>query len=247
MNARPFPYRLAEITAPRLGLIALQSDETVEGDLRRLLPPDCELMVSRVPSAREVTSGSLAAMEDHLTASAKLFPAGLTFDVIGYGCTSASAQIGPGAVADKIRTGAPAHHITEPLSSLIAACRYLGLSRVALLSPYIAQVSERLSIALAKADISTPVFGSFNVAEEASVVRIEAASIMSAAKYLMADAEVDALFLSCTNLRTLESIAPLEALLGKPVLASNQVLAWHMMRLAGLAPPAAAPGQLFGR
>lgn len=246
MSTRPFPYRLTEITAPRLGLIALQSDETVERDLRHLLPPDCELMASRVPSATEVTSGSLAAMEGHLTASAKLFPAGLTFDVIGYGCTSASAQIGPDAVADKIRTGAPAHHVTEPLSSLIAACQHLGASRVALLSPYIAQVSERLRVALAKADISTPAFGSFNVAKEASVVRIDAASIKSAATVLMADAEVDALFLSCTNLRTLETIAPLEALLGKPVLASNQVLAWHMMQLAGLTPAPGLPGHLFG-
>ncbi len=66
------------------------------------------------------------------------------------------------------------------------------------------------------------------------MVRIDATSIIDAARDLCADAQLDALFLSCTNLRTLEVIAPLEAELGMPVLSSNLVLAWHMSQLAGV-------------
>ena len=76
--------------------------------------------------------------------------------------------------------------------------------------------------------------GSFDMAEEALVARITRASLEEAARTLVAGAEVDGLFLSCTNLDTLDVIAPLEAALGLPVLSSNQVLAWHMARLAGL-------------
>ncbi len=54
---------------------------------------------------------------------------------------------------------------------------------------------------------------------------------------------MDALFLSCTNLRTLPVIAALEETIGLPVLASNTVLAWHMARLAGAR--AQGPGRLL--
>ncbi len=245
MLAAPFPFETVELSAPRLGLIALQSDETIEADMRRLLPDYAELLVSRVPSNEEVSSDTLAAMEAHLARSAALFPRGAEFDAIGYGCTSGTAQIGAEAVAGEIRAAVSTKAVTEPLSSLVAACEHLRLRRLALLSPYVAQVSEKLRSALGQSDIDTPVFGSFDVAEEATVVRIAPQSIMEAALRLMEDAEVDALFLSCTNLRALDVIAPLEARLQKPVLSSNQVLAWHMMQLSRCTAPKQATGSLF--
>lgn len=241
----PFPYELIDLTAPRLGLIALQSDETIEGDLRRLLPQNVDFMVSRVPSETEVTPETLAGMAHHLSASAGLFPVGAQFDAIGYGCTSGTAQIGVAQVAAEIGKSATTRAVTQPLSSLIAACRHLGIRRLGLLSPYVADVSSRLQDVLSNEGIETPVFGSFEVGTEAQVVRISATSIEQAALELMLGANVDALFLSCTNLRALDVIAPLENRLGKAVLTSNQVLAWHMMQLAGVAPDHGLPGRLF--
>jgi maleate isomerase len=98
---------------------------------------------------------------------------------------------------------------------------------------------------LTRAGIETPVFGSFEVPTEATVVRISERSVREAGRSLAAGADIEALFISCTNLRTLGVISPLEDALGIPVLSSNQVLAWHMLHLAGVAPPAAAPGRLF--
>ncbi len=133
--------------------------------------------------------------------------------------------------------------MTDPVTALIAACRHLGLRRLALLSPYVAAVSDQLRKVLDAKGIETPVFSTFAEAEEAKVVRIASAAIIDAARDLCADADVDGLFLSCTNLRTLPVIAPLEAELGLPVLSSNVVLAWHMSQLSGL--PASGPGRLL--
>ena len=69
-----YSYTLRSEDGPFLGLVALQSDQTIENDLRRLLPQDVELYVSRVPSGAEVTSDSLAEMEHHLTGAAALLP-----------------------------------------------------------------------------------------------------------------------------------------------------------------------------
>ena len=247
MDEPVFEYQTQKITAPRLGLIALQSDETIEGDLRRMLPQNAECLVSRVASEMEVTRETLASMERHLTAAAALFPRGIQFDAVGYGCTSGTAQIGPDQVAAKIRDGAPSAFVTQPLSALIAACGALDLKRLALLSPYVSEVSERLREDLSQNGVETPLFGSFDVGTEAVVVRIDSRSIIDAAQSLIgqSDTPVDALFLSCTNLRAIDVIEPLEAALGMPVLTSNQVLAWHLMRKTGLDPSSGAPGRLF--
>lgn len=239
------PFSTDKGLAPRLGLVVLQADETIEGDFRRLCPAGAELLVSRVPSGEQVTPESLAQMEAHLTAAAALFPRGARFAVTGYGCTSGAAQIGPARVAALVRAGAPSDQVTEPVSALIAACRAMGLTRLAFLSPYVETVSGRLLQVLERAGVATPVFGSFEEPHEATVARIDAASILAAGLDLARGTEVDALFLSCTNLRTLDVIAPLEAALGLPVLSSNLVLAWHMLRAAGLEPGAGAPGRLW--
>ena len=56
------------------GFIVLQADETLEQDMRRLMPPDMPYLVSRVPSSPTLTRESLREMEGHLTTAASLFP-----------------------------------------------------------------------------------------------------------------------------------------------------------------------------
>ncbi|MDO6585552.1 Asp/Glu racemase [Salipiger sp. 1_MG-2023] len=226
-----------------LGLVVLQSDESVEDDMRRLLPPEASLLVSRVPSGAEVTPETLAAMERHLSGAAALFPQGKRFAAMGYGCTSGAAQIGPARVAARLRAGADVTRVTDPVTALIAACAALGVTRLGLVSPYLAEVSGRLRAVLGAQGIATPVFVSFDVPEESRVVRISPHSLMVAAQDVARRTPVQALFLSCTNLRTLEVIDPLEEALGIPVLSSNLVLGWHMAQLAGVA--ARGPGRLF--
>lgn len=231
-----FSYDLETETAPRLGLVVLQTDEQLECDLRGLIP-DATCYVSRVPSGAEVTPDSLQSMATHLTASAALLPQAQAFDVIGYGCTSGTAQIGADRIAGLIGQGARTRAVTDPLTALVAACRHLGIARLAVLSPYVETVSDRLRQALAGQGIATPVFGSFGEAVEEKVARITPDSIVRAATGLMAGADVDGLFLSCTNLRGVEAGPQIAASIGLPVLSSNLVLAWHMCRLAGIAAP----------
>ncbi|MEP1353622.1 MAG: Asp/Glu racemase [Tateyamaria sp.] len=227
------PYTKRPETRNKLGLITLQSDRTIEDDFRRLMPADISLLVSRVTSGTEVSRDSLAQMENALSGAAALFPRGHSFDVVGYGCTSGTAQIGADVIADRVRAGIPAGHVTEPVSALIAACEHLGLDRIAIVSPYVASVSDRLRDVLGCARIETPHFISFDEANEEAVTQIDDASIIAATQKVMDGADVQAVFLSCTNLRTLDVIGSLQGDLGVPVLSSNLVLAWHMLRLAG--------------
>lgn len=214
----------------RLGLIVLKSDETVEDDFRRFLPSEIAVFTSRIESATEVTPEYLGQMKEKITASAALFPEAIEFDAIGYACTSASSVIGETVVADLVKKGAKTKTVTNPLSALIAACRALHVTRLGIVSPYIASVNDHLRAALEQAGIATPILGTFNEALEENVARIDESSIIEGATKVAAGAKIDALFLSCTNLRTLDIIAKLEDQLGLPVLSSNQVMLWHMMQ-----------------
>ncbi|MBW4710009.1 aspartate/glutamate racemase family protein [Roseobacter sp. YSTF-M11] len=238
-------YTMTQTTPPQIGLVVLQSDETLEDDMRRLIPHSVRLLVTRLPSAREVTSETLARMEHHLSDAAALFPRNLAFDAVGYGCTSGTAQIGVERIATCVRDGTRTAAVTEPVSALLAACAALGAKRIALLSPYIESVSDTLRRVLADNGIDAPVLGTFAEAEEAKVARIDGPSIHAAALQTLENAQADALFLSCTNLRTLDVVPDLERAAGIPVISSNLVLGWHLLQCAGVIGADVLPGDLL--
>ncbi len=238
------PYRLTGPIGTRatLGLIVLQVDETIEHDFRRLFPDlDVALYVSRVPSGAELTPDTIAQMAHDLPTAAGLLPPAAQFDAVGYACTSGTTLIGADRVAELVQTTAQTNAVTNPLCASIAAFRALNVRRIGLVSPYIESVSQPMITAFEAAGIAVPNAVSFGEKVEANVARIDPASIIAAARQVAEG--VDAVFLSCTNLRTLDIIALTETDLGIPVVSSNAALAWHMAQLAGT--DCVGPGQLF--
>jgi len=229
-----------------LGLVVLQTDETIEPEFQRLLRGrEVALYTTRIPSARTVTPETLKAMEAALPAAAGLLPAALEFDAIGYACTSGATLIGPEAVARLIREATHARAVSNPLSAVIAACEALAVRRLGFVTPYQAEVSAAMRKTLEAHGLEITAFGSFEEENDSAVARIDPASILDAALTVGGTPDTDAVFLSCTNLRTLDMIAPAEARLEKPVITSNQALAWHMLGLAGVSGP--GDGAEFGR
>lgn len=245
-----YPYQL---TAPigragTLGLIVLQVDETIEQDFRRLFDdPAVALYITRIPSGAQLTPDTIAQMALDLPHAASLLPAAAPFDGIGYACTSGTTLIGADKVAALIRSHATTRTVTNPLSAAIAALDHLAIRSVGIVSPYIASVATPIKHAFEGAGLRVPATLSFGEEVEANVARIDPASIYDAACAIGHSPEVEAVFISCTNLRTLDIIDDLERELGKPVISSNQALAWHLARSAGI--PLAHPhfGRLLSR
>ncbi len=239
----PFPYALQEDDLPRLGLIVLQVDETIEQDFRRLFPPEvARLHVSRVPSGTELTPESIATMETTLPAAAGLLPATRPFEAVGYACTSGTTLIGAARVRELVTRATRTRAVTDPLSAALAACRALGLGRIGIVSPYVPSVADPIRRAFEAAGIAVPDTLSFGEEIEARVARIAPASIAEAARDLARRNRLDGLFLSCTNLRTLDILDPLARELRLPVLSSNRCLAWQMAQLAAMPPPELVQG-----
>lgn len=229
------PYDLIDDGLPRLGLIVLQVDETIEQDFRHLFPPGlAHLHVSRVPSGAELTPDTIAEMERTLPAATSLLPAARPFDAVGYACTSGTTLIGAARVHELIARATQTRAVTDPLTAALTRCNALGLDRIGIVSPYIDSVAEPIRAAFEAAGIVVADTLSFGERTEARVARISPDSISQAARALAGRSKLDALFLSCTNLRTLDILGPLTDELGLPVLSSNQCLAAHMTTLAGV-------------
>lgn len=214
----------------RLGLIVLQSDETIENEFRQIFPnPNIAIYHTRIPSAPEVTPETLARMEAEIPHSVQMFPA-VELDVIGYACTSGATVIGSENVAAAAHSVRPFVLVTDPLTALIAWCQANEVKRLGFLTPYIASVSENMRGKLIEAELEIVSFGSFEQEDEHTVATISEDSIMQAVKDIDTP-DCQAIFVSCTNLRALNVTRKAGKILGKPVVSSNTALAWHMHEL----------------
>ncbi|MBT8152667.1 aspartate/glutamate racemase family protein [Epibacterium ulvae] len=231
-----FPYALTGPMSERaLGMVVLQTDETIEQDFRHLFTVDETLIyTSRVPSGETVSPETLSQMETALSDASDLLPKAARYDALAYCCTSGTAMIGAARVAELVSAPVGAVPVSTPLTAAVAALHALGVKRLGIVSPYVPSVAVPIRTAFETAGFVVPQAVSFGEEVEANVVRIAADSIRDAARVLAQENDLDALFLSCTNLRTLDVIDDLEAELGLPVVSSNQALAWHMAQLAGI-------------
>jgi maleate isomerase len=242
------PYELEAPESRRiaLGLLVLQADEQIEEDFKILLPRErVRIYQSRLESPPEVTADSLPEMARVIPTAASLLPRDAGIKVVGYACTSGSAAMGEERVARLVDQGCPGALATNPMTSLKAALRALRLKRVGMVNPYIEEVSGRLCEVLEEEEgVRVTALGSFNQMADHLVARIDPRSILEASLVIGCDPACDCVVISCTNLQAAAILGEASARLGKPVLSSNQALAWHMLRLAGIEGPLPALGAL---
>lgn len=228
----------------RLGLIVLQTDETLEYETRQLLAGrDTALFHARIPNGPEITPESLVAMEAELPRTAALLPSPL--GAIGYACTSGATVIGPEAVEDCVQTTHPGVPVTNPISAVIAALDALGARRIAMVTPYVAEVTAPMRALLAECGVEVISEVSFLEPDDSKVARIDPASTRAAVVEAGKAPGVEAVFVGCTNLQTFDIIDEVEHILDLPMVSSNQALLWDMLRRAGQDCTGWGPGRLF--
>ena len=123
--------------------------------------------------------------------------------------------------------------------------RALGVRRVGLVTPYLAEIEERIVENYAEAGIAVVAAERLEDAGNFSYGEYSAALVEGMVRRVAA-ARPDAVAVVCTNFRGAESAARIEAELGVPVLDSVAVTLWDTLRIAGLDPSIVAGwGRLF--
>jgi maleate isomerase len=192
-----------------------------------------------------ITPETLAAMERDIEGATRLIMPNVRIDVMGFTCTSGAMVIGEDKVFSLIRNVRPAIDCSSPITGAIAGLHALGVRRVALLTPYIQSINDMMRAYIEARGIAVPVMGSFNNGNDDEVARITTDSLIEASLELAGSEHVDALFLSCTSIRSLDVIPVVEAATGKPMIASNPAQAWHLLRLGGINDSLPRFGRLF--
>jgi maleate isomerase len=244
---RHLPFALDAGPAARaaLGLIVLGNDPTIEPELYRILRMDgVGLYSHRIAMGPPFTVERIKALEGELAQAAAMIMPDDTLHVIAFGCTSCTMAIGVDKVAARIRGARPGVHVTEPVSATLAAFKALGLKRIALLTPYPHEVNKVAAAFLEAQGLVVSERASFLATADFDIARVSPDAIERAATEL-ARADVDGVFLSGTALRATAVIGRIEAASGKPVVSSNQALAWHCLRLAGVRSPVDGFGRLL--
>ena len=228
----------------RIGLISPSTNTTLEPEFFRLAPDGLAVHVARVYQAGPQEPASYRRMADDI-ATAATHLATAEIDVIAFGCTSCTYFI-PAAEVKKTMgeiAGCPAILAAE---AVVDSLRALGVRRVALAGPRTEFVTRREVEFLEGNGLEVVAWRCLGLGadeeERRSIGRVPAEVVHRLALAVDRPA-AEAVFISCTQLPTLKMIAPLEALLGKPVVTSNQATFWRCLRALGL--PMSVPG--YGR
>jgi maleate isomerase len=228
-----------------VGLLALATDRVGALDTEQFLSVEGVAVFStRVPMSPVATPESLRAMGEHLEQAARLLVPGSRLDVVGFSCTSGTIAIGENKVRDAIQAARPAAQVTTPIRAGIMALKRLGAQRISLLVPYLSPTAQLVSDFFENQGFAIEQRATFDLGGDPEMNLLSPKALISGA--LDVDtARSDAVFISCTGLQTRHIVAAAERRLGKPVVTSNQALAWHSLRLAGVNDRLEDRGRLF--
>jgi len=226
---------------PRIGLIVLATDLTVERDFRLLAQQHgiaLDLYVSRIHFANPITTDSLAAMQADLSMAAGLLLPDCELDAIVFACTSASALLGEAAVTAAIQQGKPHVPVITTAAAAITQLQQLKAQHISILAPYSRAVSCMLAEYFEQAGFNISALTYMDMADDRDIACLDPALLMQAVRYAAAQApKAEALFVSCTATRAAERIAVLQDMSGRAVMSSNYAAFWQAMQYLQLAEP----------
>lgn len=223
----------------RFGIIAPSVNTVLEPELYGLGLSHVSFHFARTSLEHGSDEEALRAMANDAPAAASLL-GHVRPEMIMYACTSGSIVGGPGFDGDVARaitrqTGIPA---STTATAVVQALQALGANRIGVGTPYLEWVTRAEVEFFRAAGLETIATASLGLTDGHDMAALEQFDIRQLAQAVDRP-EVDAVFLSCTDLPTLDVIAQLEEELGKPVVSSNLATAWAMVggaaELAGLA------------
>lgn len=237
-----------EVIGPegRIGLVALATDLCSESDLRTMLPAGVEMFTNRVANTNPVTEENLRAMAPDIGRAAAGIVPDVDLDVMIYGCTSGTVVLGEQEVFHRLRAARGNYRCTTPITAVMAAFGALGAGRVSILTPYTSPLNVQVARHFTGRGLEVLNIAGFGLDGDAEMTGVSLESLYRAALEACHD-EAELLFISCTALRAAQVVDRIEQACGRPVVTSNQALAWHALELIGKPYDVSGYGTLFSR
>jgi len=232
----------------RLGFLVPPGNPTVEPEMIAMTPPGVSVHFSRLVARGP--AGTHQGQEErnrtqieHIDESAALL-AMVKPSVMVLTHTATSYTLGRPAEAQLLQRLQATYGtlVTTAFGSVAAALQELGVSRVALGTPY----SEDITLK-GKAHLEAHGFEVVSYGRLDNVTDIYAETAERAYRLgrKVDAARAQAVFLSGTGMPTIKILEALEQDLVKPAISANSAMMWHALRLAGVRHPVAGYGRLL--
>ena len=225
---------LEDTTNPRIGLIALSTDFTIEQDFRKIchsLPVD--IFVNRIPFNNPLNHENYLKMANHIPEVCDQILPGQNIDVIAYGCTSGTIAIGEKEIINQIRKSKPNTLVTTPITAALKAFKKLKFQKIAVLTPYPKDVNLTVFNYLKNFNIEIESFSSFNLNYDSEIAQVSLKSLKDQISKINFN-NIDGLFVSCTALKIVDILEDIENDFKINVISSNQALIWDSLKLSNI-------------
>ena len=229
-NQNNFKANLDDTNFSRIGVITLSTDFTIEQDFRKVchnLPVD--LFFNRIPFLNPLTHENYIKMADHIAETTNQILPNEKIQVVAYGCTSGTIEIGEKKIRSEIFKAKPDALITTPITAAVKALKLLNNKKIAVLTPYPKDVNVKVYNYLIESGFEIKSFSSFNLNYDSDIAKVTHDSLMQTISSIDLT-DVDSIFVSCTALPVLTIINELEKKISKVVLSSNQTLIWDTLK-----------------
>jgi maleate cis-trans isomerase len=210
----------------KLGLMVPANNTTMEPELSAWLGgAPCRTL--RIPRGKGLLGpAEIPAYIENALELAKQYDPKQT-DIVAYGCTAAGFIGGPELDAEiqaKLAriTGKP---VVTTANAMVEVLRHIGARRVAVVTPYLDLVNERLRAYLEHSGITVVTLASFKAETTDELAQITPEQVAALARKTMRP-DCDAMFIACSQLPTKDIVESLEREFGKPVWSSIKATAW---------------------
>jgi maleate isomerase len=232
------PFQYSKQRRKGIGLVA-PFDFALDDECWRWLPAGVPLYVTR--TARLEDTSVTTDLAEKVSDAKAVVPAVRSLisaepASIAYACTSGSFVGGiPGEAAlREVMRQAGAEEAVTTSGALLDALKAMNISRISIATPYNEELTQLLADFLETAGIEVVKAGYLNSEHDIMHIDYEAVRNMAA---IVDHSDAEAIFFSCTNLRTFDVIEELEARYKKPILSANQVTMWAALHAANLKMP----------
>ena len=229
-----------------LGFILMSTDLAAEQDFFTMAPEGVGVHITRLKTDDYTTPKTLAKHITNMAEAAARLQPDTKPEVISYSCTSGSIVNGETRVFAEIAKGAP---WTQPMclvTGVVDALRELGAQKIVVGTPYLDEINVAEAEFLVQKGFEVLDIQGLNLKTGLEFGRVTSAYWKKFALEID-HPEADAIFLSCSGIRSLDVIDEIEQAAGKPVVTSNQAQFWSCLRRAGITDQPTGFGQLFSQ
>jgi maleate isomerase len=222
----------------RIGLVYIASSIVMEAECYAMAPSGVSIHTTRIPVEKATVEAlsKLAGDDIRNLLEATRLLATAPLQSIVFGCTSGSFIGGKGydeKIMARMREVAGGIPVTTTATALLKGLRALDAERVALATPYTAEVTERAVTFLTGNGVDVVDYGYMGLEGDVDIGFTPPERTYELVRRIDRP-NADAIVVSCTNLRTVAILEALEEDLGKPVISAIQASFWDGLRLAGV-------------